>query len=155
MRENTGIRRQAKYASVRTGSGVSRTLGVSRGLQQMCARARVSQGCCCNTETHLTDREIQVLLLVAIGLGNRVIGRDLGISPRTVEEHLAVMRKRVGARDRAELVARCYAAEILLPTWPPAWSGRNCPLTMVSPYAEGSPLRNWLPPPIAKLTGRR
>lgn len=75
---------------------------------------------------HLTAREVQVLLLIAAGLGGQAIGHELGISPRTVEDHLAVMRQHAGAHDSAELVARCYAAEILLPGWPPQWSGRSC-----------------------------
>jgi len=75
---------------------------------------------------HLTAREVQVLLLVASGLGGQAIGHELGISSRTVEDHLAVMRKHAGARDSAELVARCFAAKILLPAWPPQWSGKSC-----------------------------
>jgi hypothetical protein len=46
-----------------------------------------------------------------------------------VEDHLAIMRKNAGARDSAELVARCYAAGILLPAWPPQWSGKSCLLS--------------------------
>jgi DNA-binding NarL/FixJ family response regulator len=81
----------------------------------------------CDCEAaHLTAREVQVLLLVATGLSGQAIGHKLGISPRTVEDHLAVMRKHAGAHDSAELVARCYAAEILLPGWPPQWSGKSC-----------------------------
>jgi DNA-binding NarL/FixJ family response regulator len=83
------------------------------------------QPCACGAG-HLTAREVQVLLLVAAGLRSRAIGHELGISPRTVEDHLTVMRKHAGARDSAELVARCYAAGVLLPAWPPRWSGRNC-----------------------------
>jgi DNA-binding CsgD family transcriptional regulator len=83
------------------------------------------QKCGCEA-AHLTLREIQVLLLVAIGLGSSPIGQRLGISRRTVEDHLAVMRKRAGAHDSAELVARSYAAEVLLPGWPPRWSGSRC-----------------------------
>jgi DNA-binding NarL/FixJ family response regulator len=83
------------------------------------------QRCGCGA-AHLTAREVQVLLLVAAGFGGHAIGHELGISSRTVEDHLAVMRRRTGARDSAELVARCYAAEILLPAWPPQWSGKSC-----------------------------
>ncbi len=75
---------------------------------------------------HLTNREIEVLRLAAMGLSSNEIARKLGISPRTVDDHLSVMRQRVGAADRGELIARCYAAEILLLGWPPRWSGRRC-----------------------------
>ena len=81
--------------------------------------------CTCGA-AHLTFREVQVLLLAAAGLSGGAIGRKLDISPRTVEDHLAVMRKHAGACNTAELVARCYAAEVLVPGWPPHWSGRSC-----------------------------
>lgn len=91
-----------------------------RGGEAGC-RARRSCGA-----GHLTGREIEVLLLVATGLCSGEIARRLRISPRTVDDHLSVMRQRAGAADRCELIARCYAAEILLPGWPPRWSGRRC-----------------------------
>ena len=133
--------------------GLHADQGLGREWQQMCRRTKtLGQGCGCSAETHLTVREIQVLLLVASGLSNCAIGRDLGISPRTVEEHLAMMRKRAGAHDRAELVARCFAAEILLPTWPPSWSGRNCTLIIVSPYIPRAPPTELSPCCVSKTT---
>ncbi len=76
---------------------------------------------------HLTDREVEVLLLVAAGRRNKQIAEQLGISTRTVDHHLRAMLRRAGALSRAELVARCYAAGIMIPqAWPPAWSGRRC-----------------------------
>jgi DNA invertase Pin-like site-specific DNA recombinase/DNA-binding CsgD family transcriptional regulator len=88
--------------------------------------------CACGA-AHLTFREVQVLLLAAAGLSGRAIGRKLGISPRTVEDHLTVMRKHAGACGTAELVARCYAVEVLVPGWPPRWSGRTCLLGLPRP----------------------
>lgn len=81
--------------------------------------------CGCGT-VHLSEREIEVLQLVAGGLCSSEIGRRLGISPRTVDDHVRVMRQRVGAADRVELIARCYAEEVLLLGWPPRWSGKDC-----------------------------
>lgn len=81
--------------------------------------------CGCAT-MHLSSREIEVLQLVARGLCSSGIARKLGISARTVDDHVSVMRQRVGAADRAELIARCYAAEVLLLGWPPRWSGKRC-----------------------------
>lgn len=94
--------------------------------------------CTCGA-SHLTSREVQVLLLAAAGLSGRAIGRKLGISPRTVEDHLTAMRKHAGACDTAELVARCYAAEILAPGWPPRWSGRSC--LLIPPQPRHQPVR--------------
>jgi len=76
---------------------------------------------------HLTDREIEVLLLVAVGGHNKQIAKELGISTRTVDHHLRTMLRKVGAESRSELVARCYAAGLMIPAaWPPAWSGSRC-----------------------------
>jgi DNA-binding CsgD family transcriptional regulator len=82
---------------------------------------------CQSDADHLTDREVDVLLLVALGKHNKEIAQVLGISTRTVDHHLRTMLRRAGAQSRVELVARCYAAEIMVAgTWPPAWSGSRC-----------------------------
>jgi DNA-binding CsgD family transcriptional regulator len=54
---------------------------------------------------HLTPVERQIALLVAQGMSNREIGTKLYRSEHTVAEHIRVMRQRVGARNRAHLVA--------------------------------------------------
>lgn len=51
----------------------------------------------------LTPRERQVLLLIAEGASNKEAGRELGISPRTVEVHRARVMAKLGARNAAEL----------------------------------------------------
>jgi DNA-binding NarL/FixJ family response regulator len=76
---------------------------------------------------HLTGREIQVLLLAAAGLRNSQIAGELMVSIRTIEQHFITMTRRASARNRVELVARCYASGILRQdAWPPAWSGSHC-----------------------------
>jgi len=52
----------------------------------------------------LTDRELEVLALVAKGLTNRAIGHQLGISDRTVQGHLANIFGKLGASSRTEAV---------------------------------------------------
>lgn len=54
----------------------------------------------------LTDRERQVLALVADGRTNREIGDVLSIEARTVEKHVEHIRRKLGARSRAEAAAR-------------------------------------------------
>ena len=54
----------------------------------------------------LTAREHDVLTLLAEGLTMRQIGRRLGISPRTVETHVAKLYRKLGARARLDAVAR-------------------------------------------------
>lgn len=50
----------------------------------------------------LTDREQEVLLLVADGLGNKQIARRLGITERTVKAHLTNIYQRLGVSDRTQ-----------------------------------------------------
>jgi two-component system response regulator NreC len=52
----------------------------------------------------LTDRERDVLRLLARGHTNAEIARELYVSLRTVEAHRAALRSRLGAGSRAELV---------------------------------------------------
>ncbi len=51
----------------------------------------------------VTSREMDVLQLVAAGLGNRDIATRLYLSPRTVENHVAHLLAKTGASSRAEL----------------------------------------------------
>ncbi len=53
----------------------------------------------------LTDREAQVLQLVADGLSNKEAASWLGLSPGTVKSHLARIAHKLGTGDRAHLVA--------------------------------------------------
>jgi DNA-binding NarL/FixJ family response regulator len=50
----------------------------------------------------LTDREREVLVLLASGLSNKQIGHRLGISEKTVKTHLTNIFQRIGARDRTQ-----------------------------------------------------
>lgn len=52
----------------------------------------------------LTDREIEVLRLVAKGLINKAVGRELSISDRTVQGHLANIFGKLGVGTRTEAV---------------------------------------------------
>ena len=54
----------------------------------------------------LTQRELEVLQLMARGLTNRQIGRQLQISEHTVKFHAAAILGKLAARSRAEAVAR-------------------------------------------------
>lgn len=52
----------------------------------------------------LSKREREVLEWLALGCSNKVIARELGISPRTVEIHRANMMDKLGARHAAEAI---------------------------------------------------
>jgi DNA-binding NarL/FixJ family response regulator len=60
-------------------------------------------------ETLLTPRETEVLALVADGLSNKEIARRLEISLHTVKFHVESLLRKLGARSRAEAVAKAIA----------------------------------------------
>jgi two-component system, LuxR family, response regulator FixJ len=58
----------------------------------------------------LTDRERQVMDLMAAGRPNKIIAYELDISPRTVEIHRARVMEKMKAKSLAELVRMVVAA---------------------------------------------
>jgi DNA-binding NarL/FixJ family response regulator len=54
----------------------------------------------------LTAREMDVLRLMAQGLGNKSIARELAISSHTAKYHVASVLSKLGAHTRAEAVSR-------------------------------------------------
>ncbi|MFF9914643.1 response regulator [Streptomyces sp. NPDC013457] len=56
----------------------------------------------------LTDREAEVLTLVADGLSNQEIGARLSISTATVKTHINNLFAKAGVRDRAQAVRYAY-----------------------------------------------
>ncbi|MEA2921102.1 MAG: hypothetical protein QOF07_1065 [Bradyrhizobium sp.] len=52
----------------------------------------------------LTRREREVLAQFSSGASNKEAGRELGISPRTIEDHRANIMKKLGARNAADLI---------------------------------------------------
>lgn len=63
----------------------------------------------------LTDREREVLLLVARGRSNQDIADDLFISPHTAKTHVNRVMSKLHAHDRAQLVITAYETGLLTP----------------------------------------
>jgi DNA-binding CsgD family transcriptional regulator len=61
--------------------------------------------------SNLTNRELDVLRLVAAGEPTRRIAGQLGISAETVDTHIRAGMRKLGARTRTEAAARAFAAE--------------------------------------------
>jgi DNA-binding CsgD family transcriptional regulator len=81
----------------------------------------------------LTDRQVQVLTLVADGLATKQIARHLGISIRTVQDHLARIRQVTGARREGEMIARAVAAGLMTSnSLPLASAGRDRAVGLVT-----------------------
>ena len=62
----------------------------------------------------LTNREREILALLADGLGNKQIAARLGISPNTVKTHLELLFEKIGVSSRAEAVATGVRRGLLL-----------------------------------------
>ena len=64
---------------------------------------------------HLTEREREVLGLVARGLSNSEIATELFISPATAKTHVSRVMMKMAARDRAQLVTLAYESGFVTP----------------------------------------
>jgi DNA-binding NarL/FixJ family response regulator len=66
---------------------------------------------------HLTDREREVMALVAEGLSNEEIAQRLYVSPATAKTHVSRAMIKLHARDRAQLVVLAYESGLVRPGW--------------------------------------
>jgi DNA-binding NarL/FixJ family response regulator len=80
----------------------ARTAGTSRPGATFDQLARV-----------LTDRELEVLTMVARGLANAEIAEQLTISPATAKTHVAHLLTKLDARDRIQLVIIAYQSGLV------------------------------------------
>jgi DNA-binding NarL/FixJ family response regulator len=63
----------------------------------------------------LTEREREVMALVAGGLSNEEIAERLVVSPATAKTHVSRAMVKLGARDRAQLVVFAYESGLVRP----------------------------------------
>ena len=74
----------------------------------------------------LTEREVEVLVLVARGLSNTEIGEQLFVTSATVKTHVSRLLMKLGARDRAQLIVVAYESGLVTPAGGPS-DGRPGP----------------------------
>lgn len=63
----------------------------------------------------LSDRERQVLVLVARGLNNTEAAEALGLSPLTTKTHVSRIMGKLAVRDRTQLVIAAYESGLVTP----------------------------------------
>jgi DNA-binding NarL/FixJ family response regulator len=68
----------------------------------------------------LTEREREVVALVAEGLTNHELAERLVISPATAKTHVSRAMGKLDARDRSQLVVIAYESGLVTPSAPPA-----------------------------------
>ena len=61
-----------------------------------------------NIDADLTDREYDILLLVAEGLNNKEIAKELFLSEGTVRNYISIMLEKLSLRDRTQLAIYYY-----------------------------------------------
>ncbi|MER7450226.1 response regulator transcription factor [Nocardia beijingensis] len=89
--------------------GVTRTL-----IAEFSARAKTPPPA---TLAELTDREREVMALVAEGLTNAEIAERLYLSPATARTHVSRILTKLHARDRTQLVVMAYESGLVRPGW--------------------------------------
>ena len=63
----------------------------------------------------LTERELEILVLVGQGQSNADIAARLSISPQTAKTHVNRVMQKLGVHDRAQLVIIAYESGLLIP----------------------------------------
>jgi DNA-binding NarL/FixJ family response regulator len=111
------IRREQLVHAIRTvaaGDALLAPVLVKRLIEDLCRRPAPSQGRPSEL-TDLSDRELQVLTLLARGLANAEIGRELFLGEATVKTHVANTLRKLGLRDRVQAVIAAYECGLVRP----------------------------------------
>lgn len=75
----------------------------------------------------LTRRETEVLRLLSVGLTNAKIAAQLGLSTRTVDNHVSATLRKLGGRTRGDASAQAAPLGLTGPSSPPLAADGNHP----------------------------
>jgi two-component system, NarL family, response regulator LiaR len=98
------VRPQELVSAIRTAHAGEALLHPAAAARLM---AEVAEGERTQVRSPLTEREREVLCLVARGMPNKVIARELGVSEKTVKTHVSNLLRKLGLTDRTQ--AALYA----------------------------------------------
>ena len=113
-----GVEPQALVDAVRTVAGGDALLdpGATRRLiEAYVDRQAHGTAKLASLPTSLTNRELEIMSLIATGMNNSEIAERLYISPLTCKSHISRILTKVDARDRIELVVLAYETGLVTP----------------------------------------
>ncbi|MCT9088332.1 response regulator transcription factor [Streptomyces sp. ASQP_92] len=84
-------------------------------VRELAARHAPDQGAAPAWTARLSEREAQVLRLMATGLTNAEIAGRMGVGPATVKTHVASVLAKTGTRDRTQAVIAAYESGFVRP----------------------------------------
>jgi DNA-binding NarL/FixJ family response regulator len=87
--------------------------GEEPGGPREAARDGGARSSCDRLQRVLTERELEVLKMVARGMSNAEIAEELTISPATAKTHVAHLLTKLDARDRIQLVIIAYQSGLV------------------------------------------
>ena len=107
-----GAQRPELLRAVRAGAAGEALLGadVARRLSSYVVAPPVDGRPAGRPFPELTDRELEILDLIARGRSNTEISETLVLSPKTVRNHVSNVFSKLGARDRADAIVRAREA---------------------------------------------
>ncbi|MFF4059023.1 response regulator [Streptomyces sp. NPDC001668] len=88
---------------------------IQRRLLERLSDPEPPQPVSAETPDGLTAREVEVLALIAEGLSNQEIARQLHVSTATVKTHINNLFAKTGIKDRAQAVRYAYAKGLVRP----------------------------------------
>jgi DNA-binding NarL/FixJ family response regulator len=101
--------------AIRLVAGGNALLGptVTRRLLEQFARPAPANGSA--AVESLTERELEILCLLATGLSNAELAQRLVLSETTVKTHVSSVLRKLGVRDRVQAVIAAYDAGLVRP----------------------------------------
>jgi DNA-binding NarL/FixJ family response regulator len=61
----------------------------------------------------LTDRETEILRLMASGFSNKEIANSLGVAEGTIKNHVSNILSKLGVRDRTRAVLKAFELQLI------------------------------------------